>query len=133
MNDFYGNPYPFGQQPFYQQPLRQQMPQPVQQPMQQPMQQSTDDRIFVPNEAAANAYMVVPGGFVRLWDSNQQVFYEKQAGADGRQYPMMTYDYKLRQAAAPAAAQDMTDFVRRSELDELKKQIEALRGENHDA
>lgn len=77
------------QQPMYQQPIgiQQQAPLPVQ-----------DDRIWVANEQAADSYQIVPNGFVRLWDSNQPIFYEKRADATGRPMPLVAYEYKLRTA-----------------------------------
>ena len=118
MNDFF-NPYPYGQQQFYQTQMRQ----PV---MQNQMQQNADDRIFVPNEQAANAYMVVPGGFVRLWDSQKPVFYEKQAGTDGRQFPMTIYEYKVKQGQETQEAQQR--YATKEELEEIRKRLDALTG-----
>ena len=84
------NPYAPYQQPYAQQYQPQQT-------------QPQEDRIFVPNSAAAEAYLVAPGGFVRLWDSQKPIFYERQADAAGRQYPMTTYEYKKVEAGgAPA-------------------------------
>lgn len=96
----YYNPYQMNYQQNYQ-------PQP-----QQPQQntQPVDDRIFVANASAADAYLVAPNGFVRLWDSNSNRFYEKQADASGRQYPIVAYEYK-RIDAAPA--QPTNDFEAR--------------------
>lgn len=37
-------------------------------------QQSNDERIWVQGKNAAEAYLVAANGFVRLWDSNGQVF-----------------------------------------------------------
>lgn len=59
--------------------------------------QPTDDRIFVANAAAAEAYLVAPNGFVRLWDSAAPRFYEKVADASGRQFPMTVYTNTRRQ------------------------------------
>lgn len=56
----------------------------------QPMQ---DERIWVQNEASAEAYLVAPNGFVRLWDSNKNRFYEKRADASGRMMPLEAYEY----------------------------------------
>lgn len=71
-------------------------------PMQQP-QASQDDRIWVASESAAEAFLVAANGFVRLWDSNKPVFYEKRADMSGRPMPLVTYEYKIRDAAAPDA------------------------------
>lgn len=62
---------------------------------------SSDERIWVANETAANAYLVAPNGFVRLWDSQRPVFYEKTTDPTGKQFPMVTYKYeRLDQEAA---------------------------------
>lgn len=67
------------------------------------MSVSNDERIWVPNETAANAYLVAPNGFVRLWDSQRPVFYEKTTDPTGRQNPMVTYKYeRLDQETAMA-------------------------------
>lgn len=68
-------------------------------PMQQP-QASQDDRIWVQSESAAEAFLVGANGFVRLWDSNKPVFYEKRADMNGRPMPLVAYEYKIRDAAA---------------------------------
>lgn len=61
-------------------------------PQQQPV--SSDDRIWVANQASAEAYLVVPNGFVRLWDNSSNKFYEKRADASGRPLPMDVFEYK---------------------------------------
>lgn len=102
----FGNQYPQMQM----QPQIQQM-QP--QPTQQPSQPQQDDRIWVTSEAAAEAYMVAPGGFVRLWDSNKPVFYEKWADMSGKPLPMNIVDYKSRstQPAQEAKKDDTYDYL----------------------
>lgn len=57
---------------------------------QQPAQ---DERIWVQNETSAEAYLVAPNGFVRLWDSSRPVFYEKRADSTGRPLPMDVFEY----------------------------------------
>ena len=52
-----------------------------------------DERIWVQGEGAAQAYLVAPNSFVRLWDSTKPVYYEKRADQTGRPY-METYEYK---------------------------------------
>ena len=63
---------------------------------QQPAPQNTDERIWVQNETSAEAYLVAPNGFVRLWDASQPIFYEKHADSSGRPYPMEVYEYSRR-------------------------------------
>lgn len=64
----------------------------IQAPVQQNM--NADEKIWVSNETAAEAYLVAPNGFVRLWDSQKPVFYEKQSDASGKQFPMIAYKYE---------------------------------------
>lgn len=53
-----------------------------------------DARIWVQNETSAEAYLLAPNGFARLWDSSKNRFYEKRADANGRPLPMDVYEYK---------------------------------------
>lgn len=101
----YGNPYGmFGTNTLF----PQNYPQQAQIPQQNPS--GTED-LFVPSETAAEAYLVAPGCFVRLWDSSKPVFYEKRADASGRQYPMEVFEYTRRsQQAAPAQAAPAVDY-----------------------
>lgn len=47
--------------------------------------------IWVPNEQAANDYLVAPNSAVTLWNSNEPVVYLKQADASGKP-SMKVYD-----------------------------------------
>lgn len=85
---------------------------------QQP-QQNTDDRIFVQGELSAQAYLVAPNGFVRLWDSQTNRFYEKRADASGRPY-METFEYKKVTNEQPK--QNNYD----SRFDDFEKRLSAL-------
>ena len=80
------------QQPVYQQAL----PQP-----------SQDNRIFVQNKTAADAYLMAPNSFVRLWDSSRNVFYEKRSDNMGR--PVMEeYEYRRIMRETASIPQDST-------------------------
>lgn len=57
-------------------------------------QQTQDERIWVSSQQSAEAYLISPGGFVRLWDSSQPRFYERRADASGRLLPIEIYEYK---------------------------------------
>ncbi len=106
--------------------------QPIQQP-QMPMQGQQapqDDRLWVASESAAEAFQMVPNGFVRLWDSNKPVFYEKRADMNGRPMPLVAYEYKIRDAAAAPEAVN-PDFEKR--LSALEDKIKAMEGAKHDA
>lgn len=109
---------------------------PQMQPMQQPQmpmqgqQAPQDDRIWVASESAAEAFQMVPNGFVRLWDSNKPIFYEKRADMNGRPMPLVAYEYKIRDAAAAPEAVN-PDFEKR--LSALEDKIKAMEGTKHDA
>ena len=106
--------------------------QPIQQP-QMPMQGQQapqDDRIWVASESAAEAFQMVPNGFVRLWDSNKPVFYEKRADMNGRPMPLVAYEYKIRDAAAAPETVN-PDFEKR--LSALEDKIKAMEETKHDA
>ena len=85
----------FGQQPYvYQQPIYNQPPM-MQEPMMRPQYQPTPQYptpqpqpqqpsggqsiIWVPNEKAANEFIVAPNNAVTLWDMNAPVVYVKKA------------------------------------------------------
>lgn len=101
----------------------------TQMPM-QGQQAPQDDRIWVASESAAEAFQMVPNGFVRLWDSNKPVFYEKRADMNGRPMPLVAYEYKIRDAAASPEAVN-PDFEKR--LSALEDKIKAMEGTKHDA
>ena len=107
--------------------------QPMQQPTApaQPPQVTQDDRIWVASESAAEAFLVAANGFVRLWDSNKPVFYEKRADMNGRPMPLVAYEYKIRDASAGPDAVTAGFEQRLSAVEEkLKKMME---GQNNDA
>lgn len=126
------NPYQAYQQPYY--PAQPLVNPPVQQAAMQPQQmqaqqmqaqsqgQNGDDRIWTPSESAAEAYVMAANSFVRLWDSTKPVFYEKYTDAQGRPYPMLTYDYKLRNAANNPAMQEANPEITQA----LEARIQAL-------
>lgn len=123
------NPY-YGYQP-YSPPVPDQLAQlrynqGMQQGMQQGFQgfgqqQNSDERIWVQGKNAAEAYLVAANGFVRLWDSNGQVFYEKRADASGRPC-METYEYKRLGAELPK-----TESENKSSTNDYSKEIDSLK------
>lgn len=115
-------------QPNYFSPQMPTMQQP-QMPMQS-QQAPQDDRIWVASESAAEAFQMVPNGFVRLWDSNKPIFYEKRADMNGRPMPLVAYEYKIRDAAAAPEAIN-PDFEKR--LSALEDKMKAMEGTKHDA
>lgn len=102
-------------------------------PMGQPAQTQTapqDDRIWVASEAAADVYQMVPGGFVRLWDSNKPVFYEKRADMTGRPMPLVAYEYKIRDANAAPEAVSAGFEQRLTDLEEKVRQLAETKRQN---
>ena len=134
----------FGQQPYvYQQPIYNQPPmmqepmmrsqyQPTPQypaPQPQPQQSGGQSIIWVPNEKAANEFIVAPNNAVTLWDMNAPVVYVKKADASGKP-AMTTYDLVERSTApvSPTAPQTMptVEYVTRKDFDELAAKVAAL-------
>lgn len=94
-------------------------------------QVTQDDRIWVSSESAAESFLVAANGFVRLWDSNKPVFYEKRADMNGRPMPLVAYEYKIRDASTGQEAVSAGFEQRLSVVEEkLKKMME---GQNNDA
>ena len=131
-------PYYPGYQPY---PQFQQVPQQIQ-PVPDQLQQyrmnqnmqstqnsgtNQDERIWVQGEGAAQAYLVAPNSFVRLWDSQSPVFYEKRADASGKPY-MEIYEYTRRGSQTPndpfINQKQQVDYM--DELKALKARVEAL-------
>lgn len=94
-------------------------------------QPSADERIWVQNEASADAYLVAPNGFVRLWDAQKPVFYEKRADATGRPLPIDVYEYSKKQPESLIQRQNESEgsIDWRKELDALNRRIEAIEKE----
>lgn len=135
-------PYVY-QQPIYNQPIGQPISQPMQEPMMrpqyqpapqipayqpQPQQPQNQSIIWIPNEQAANDFIVAPNNAVTLWDMNAPVVYVKKADASGKP-TMTTYDLVERAQAAPAPAaprKDMSEeYVTRREFEELVEKLAA--------
>lgn len=119
-NNYYGN--------FRQPPI---MPQMMQQPIQQLMQPPTqEETLYVTNEQAADAYLMAPNSFVRLWDASKNVFYEKRTDAQGRPFPLEKYEYRKVTESPTATENDLTkQFVTREEFDALRAKLEPKQGE----
>lgn len=116
-------PYGYGYQPFmpsYAQGFNPQ-PEPIRQTPAQPV---ADDRIWVQGEAAATSYLVAPNGFVRLWDSERPVFYEKRSDATGRPLPIECYTY-TRTSGTPHREEPVPSAFENS-LKALEERVAAL-------
>lgn len=93
-------------------------------------QQSTaqipqDERIWVQNEISAEAYLVAPNGFVRLWDSSKPIFYEKRADATGRPYPIEAFEYTKIASNRGIDNADEQSAIN-EKIEALSRRIEAL-------
>ena len=113
-------------QPMYR-PQMQPMPQMAPVPQIAPVQEET---LYVPNEQAAESYLMAPNSFVRLWDANLPVFYEKRTDQQGRPFPMKKYSYQ--EAAEPVRDEpkDLArQFVTREEFEALRAKMEAEKGD----
>lgn len=113
----------------YYQPInmRQQMMPQQMMPQQQMVQEET---LYVPNEQAAEAYLMAPNSFVRLWDANQQVFYEKRTDPQGRPLPLVKYTYTKATETPVSEPKDLTEqFVTREEFEALRAKLESKKGE----
>ena len=83
---------------------------------------SQDERIWVQNATSAEAYLLAPNGFVRLWDSSKPVFYEKRADATGRPLPMDAYEYKR----ISAQVSTQVDETSKLSFDDINAKIDAI-------
>ena len=90
-------------------------------PMPQPPQEET---LYVPNMQAAEAYLMAPGGFVRLWDSNLPVFYEKRTDMQGRPLPIKRFEYR------EVTETQQPEYVTRKEFEEFMAKFTG--GEQHE-
>lgn len=103
--------YPYYQNPMYYQQNYQQAQQP-------------DERLWVQGEEAAKAYLVAPNAFVRLWDSQCPVFYEKRADSTGRPY-MEIFEYTRKGSNKPSVTTGgVIDYGER--LKAIEGRLEAL-------
>ena len=118
----YNNGFNFYQPVNMRQPMMQQMPQQI-------MSQQ-EETLYVPNEQAAEAYLMAPNSFVRLWDANQPVFYEKRTDPQGRPFPMEKYTYSKAQNEPVKEQNNLADqFVTREEFNALISKLEPKKGE----
>ena len=103
----------------------QQTPPPVQQTTQQYQTPLTNQNgiIWVPNEQAANDYLVAPNSAVTLWNSNAPVVYLKQADASGKP-SMKVYDL-VERTQRPVQALTV-EYAPLSRLEALEARLNEL-------
>ena len=95
----------------------------------QPQQPQNQSIIWIPNEQAANDFIVAPNNAVTLWDMNAPVVYVKKADASGKP-TITTYDLVERMQAQPTPAsaqpEPAIEYVTRKDFDELAAKVAAL-------
>lgn len=125
--------------PYYPQPMpdnlmqmrQQQMMQPMQQPMSQPVQQNPIAQggvQWVSGEQEARGYLIAPNSAVALWDSTAPTVYLKQADASSKP-TLKIYDLVERAETASNAPQKPgVEFVTREEFDRLAALVGEIKG-----
>lgn len=113
--------YPYYQNQFMSNQQMQPNIQPMMQPNPQPTQPPQDERIWVQGIEGANAYLVAPNSFVRLWDSQDNLFYEKHTDASGRPYTDV-FEYSKKSDQKPKV--EISAYE--SQLKDLEKRVAYL-------
>ena len=126
---------PYYQNPYYPQPMpdnlmqmrQQQMMQPAPPPVpQNPV--ATGGVQWVSSEQEARGYLIAPNSAVALWDSTAPTVYLKQADASGKP-TLKVYDLVERAETASNAPQKPgVEFVTRKEFDALAALVGEIKG-----
>lgn len=126
---------PYYQNPYYPQPMpdnlmqmrQQQMMQPAPPPVpQNPV--ATGGVQWVSSEQEARGYLIAPNSAVALWDSTAPTVYLKQADASGKP-TLKIYDLVERAETLRTAPQEKgVEFVTRKEFDALAALVGELKG-----
>lgn len=126
---------PYYQNPYYPQPMpdnlmqmrQQQMMQPAPPPVpQNPV--ATGGVQWVSSEQEARGYLIAPNSAVALWDSTAPTVYLKQADASGKP-TLKVYDLVERAETPRTAPQEKSvEFVTRKEFDALAALVGELKG-----
>ena len=126
---------PYYQNPYYPQPMpdnlmqmrQQQMMQPAPPPVpQNPV--ATGGVQWVSSEQESRGYLIAPNSAVALWDSTAPTVYLKQADASGKP-TLKIYDLVERAETPRTAPQEKgVEFVTREEFDRLAALVGELKG-----
>ena len=126
---------PYYQNPYYPQPMpdnlmqmrQQQMMQPAPPPVpQNPV--ATGGVQWVSSEQEARGYLIAPNSAVALWDSTAPTVYLKQADASGKP-TLKVYDLEERAETASNVPQKTgVEFVTREEFDRLAALVGEIKG-----
>ena len=126
---------PYYQNPYYPQPIPDNLMQMRQQQMMQtappPVPQNpvaTGGVQWVSSEQEARGYLIAPNSAVALWDSSAPTVYLKQADASGKP-TLKIYDL-VERAETPRTAPtaDPVKFVTREEFDALAAVVDGMKG-----
>lgn len=130
---------PYYQNPYYPQPMpdnlmqmrQQQMMQPAPPPVPPPVPQNpvaTGGVQWVSSEQEARGYLIAPNSAVALWDSTAPTVYLKQADASGKP-TLKIYDLVERAETPRTAPQEKgVEFVTREEFDRLATLVGEIKG-----
>lgn len=102
----------------------------------------TSNVIGVDGEVGAKAYMVPNGstGPIALWDTNDNVIYLRTFNAAGMPNPLRKLRYTEEdisqsipnnQSGSAAPAPDMSQYVTKQDLEELKQEIQSMNRNNN--
>lgn len=81
--------------------------------------------VWVQGEAGAKSYLVAPNTTVLLMDSEGDRFFLKSADASGVPLPLRTFKYEeIKAGAVPATGEE---YALKKDLDEIRKQLAALK------
>ena len=126
---------PYYQNPYYPQPMpdnlmqmrQQQMMQPAPPPVpQNPV--ATGGVHWVSSEQEARGYLIAPNSAVALWDSTAPTVYLKQSDASGKP-TLKIYDLVERAETPRTAPQEKgVEFVTREEFDRLAALVGEIKG-----
>lgn len=126
---------PYYQNPYYPQPMpdnlmqmrQQQMMQPAPPPVpQNPV--ATGGVQWVSSEQEARSYLIAPNSAVALWDSTAPTVYLKQSDASGKP-TLKIYDLVERAETPRTAPQEKgVEFVTRKEFDRLAALVGEIKG-----
>ena len=126
---------PYYQNPYYPQPMPDNLMQMRQQQMMQPAPPPVPQNPVAPggvqwvsSEQEARGYLIAPNSAVALWDSTAPTVYLKQSDASGKP-TLKIYDLVERAETASNAPQKPgVEFVTRKEFDALAALVGELKG-----
>ena len=122
-NPYYGQPMPDNLMQMRQQQMMQPAPPPV---PQNPV--ATGGVQWVSSEQEARGYLIAPNSAVALWDSTAPTVYLKQADASGKP-TLKIYDLVERAETHRTAPQEKgVEFVTREEFDRLAALVGEIKG-----